>query len=226
MRTLLILLFSLVFLQSCKKDAPKQPGSADLVEPAQNEPCTPVRSINANNSEVRFRWQPTDHTDSYVLHITNLLTDKTEEENVFTTTANITLAKGAPYSWFVVSKNNEVLETSTSAIWSFYNPGSQTNHVPFPASVINPTQGSTVANNKQNQVTLQWSGNDLDDDIEEYEIYFSEENPPTVLAAIVDGDETSLAVTVLSKKLYYWRIITIDAQGNSSDTGVLEFRVN
>jgi hypothetical protein len=96
--------------------------------------------------------------------------------------------------------------------------------VPFPAEIIAPISGSYVFKDINNEVTLKWSGADADNDIESYEIYFSTENPPEILTATTNANTTEQKVNVVSQTVYYWRVITRDNEGNTSDTGVLDFR--
>ena len=97
--------------------------------------------------------------------------------------------------------------------------------MPFPAVIIAPGPGSVVFEDVNNEIELQWSGTDLDGDIESYDIYFSTENPPNVLIATSRANETSLKVSVISGTVYYWKVITRDTEGNMSDTGTFDFKV-
>lgn len=124
----------------------------------------------------------------------------------------------------VISKNSKTTTEPSSESWYFYSPGSQTNYVPFPAEIIAPISGSYVFKDINNEVTLKWSGADADNDIESFEIYFSTENPPQTLVATANASTTEEKVSVVSKTVYYWRVITKDREGNASDTGVLDFR--
>lgn len=225
MRLFSFILLGMVLLSGCKKDPPNPPGKAVLTEPANNSECTPVQSSSGNNSVVRFRWQPGNYTDSYELEVKNLLDGSIINRNPKVATETIPLQKGTPYSWFVISKNSQTNETATSATYLFYNPGKQTDHVPFPAEIIAPEPGATVFKDMNNDIILRWLATDIDDDIESYNIYFSPENPPNVLIASPAANDRTQRVGVISDTVYYWRVVTIDAQGNSSDTGILDFKV-
>lgn len=225
MRLFFSILLGMMLLSGCKKDPPNPPGKAFLSEPAKNSECTPVQSTSGTSSIVRFRWQPGDYSDSYEVVVRNLSTGAAIERVSDGTMITIPLEKGMPYSWFVVSKNGKTSESATSPTWLFYNPGSRIDHVPFPAEIFAPQPGATAFKDVNNQVTLEWSATDIDNDIESYEIYFSKENPPNVLIASPSADETLQKVSVISETVYYWRVITTDALGNTSDTGVLDFKV-
>lgn len=225
MRLLSFIFLGMMLLSGCKKDPPNPPGKAVLTEPAKNSECTPVQSSSGNSSLVRFRWQPGDYSESYEVVVRNLSTGNTIDRVAEGSAITIPLEKGTPYSWFVISKNTRTNETATSATWLFYNPGSQTDHVPFPAEIIAPEPGATVFKDINNQIELRWSATDIDNDIESYNIYLSTENPPNTLIASTGFDETSQKVGVSSDTVYYWRVVTTDALGNTSDTGVLDFKV-
>ncbi len=225
MRLLSFIFLGMTLLLGCKKDPPNPPEKAVLIEPAKNSECTPVESSSGINSVVRFRWQPGDYSESYEAIVKNLSTGNAINRIVEGSTITIPLEKGMPYSWFVRSTNTQTNETATSETWLFYNPGSQTDHVPFPAEIIAPEPGATVFKDVNNQVSLQWSATDIDNDIESYALYFSTENPPNVLIVSPGLNQTSQKVDVISGTIYYWRVFTSDALGNTSDTGILDFKV-
>jgi hypothetical protein len=73
------------------------------------------------------------------------------------------------------------------------------------------------------EITLKWTANDLDNDITGYDVYFGTDSVPVIYAN--DMDDNELIVSVVSDTIYYWRIITNDSLGNTSDTGVYQFRI-
>ena len=77
--------------------------------------------------------------------------------------------------------------------------------------------------NSTNQITLQWNGNDVDNDITAYDIYFSSSNPPILDVSSITENE--LTVSVSPGTIYYWKVLTYDSAGNSSDSGVYQFRI-
>jgi hypothetical protein len=225
MRAISFFFLGIVLLMGCKKDPLYPPCKAVLIEPTRNSECTPVETSNGNSNEVRFRWQPANHTDIYELRVTNLATNAVQTKSTMQTTETMLLQKGTPFSWTVITKNSQTDSNVSSETWSFYNPGSQTSYVPFPAEIVMPRPGATVFLDINNEIELQWSAADIDNDITGYEIYFSDETPPEVLIAAPDVNETSLKVDAVSGTVYYWKVVTKDAEGNASDTGVLDFKV-
>jgi hypothetical protein len=114
---------------------------------------------------------------------------------------------------------------ATSETWLFYNAGSETTYAPFPAQIVNPTSGSTVQKDIANEVYLEWSGADVDNDIDSFEVFFSEVNPPSTSVGITNSTTMELPVGVESGTVYYWRVLTTDLEGNTSDSGVFDFKV-
>ncbi len=225
MKLFYLLLAGTIFLAGCKKDLPEPPGMAWLEEPVKNSECTPVQSSDGIINVVRFAWKPADHTEIYELRVTDLTTNTVRTISTTKTTETLPLPIGTAFSWTVISKNSQTTLNVPSATWLFFNPGSQTQHAPFPAEILSPKMGSTVFKDIDNEIELQWSGADIDNDIEGYKIYFETETPPKVLIASPGTNETSRKVSVVSGTVYYWKVITTDSEGNLSDTGVLDFRV-
>jgi len=193
-----------------------------LQAPANDEVCLTGVSVNVTQSEVAFSWNISQHTDSYNAVVKNLNSGQSSNYNTNTNDTSITLNKGEPYSWYVVSKSNSVSQTAQSDTWKFYLAGDGTiNYAPFPASIVHPTPGSTV-----NGVTtyLKWEGNDVDNDIASYDVYLDQTDGTSLIGNSAIQQIENVAVT--SGKTYYWKVITKDDQANSSDSGVFSFKVN
>ncbi len=219
------LLMMLLFLFGCGgKDAPRAPESSMLVFPLKDSECTTGVSLSSSTSEVEFQWQASDFTETYQIRVTNLVTNVSQNMSTSATSLKLPLEKGAPYSWFITSKNTNVTETATSEIWRFYNAGFQTTYAPFPAEIISPKSGASVLRSANNEVELNWSGADVDNDIISYEVYFSINNPPETLVFSPFANDTDVNVTVAADTVYYWSIKTLDSEGNTSDSGVYQFK--
>ena len=226
MRFFSIVLIVMFLAVGCKKKkAPLPPESVLLVFPEQNSECTTGVSINDLKSEVEFRWTAANNTQSYELQITNLNTNATQNTVTSSLVAKLTIDKGVPYSWKVISKNNEVAQTASSATWRFYNAGVLTTHPPFPPEIIAPELAESIFKDINNETTLDWKGADVDNDITEYEVYFSTETPPLTLIGTKSSTDTSHKVSVSSNTVYYWRIVAIDSEGNTADSGIYDFKV-
>ena len=199
------MLFGVLLIGCSKKSDPKPPVAATLVFPNKDSECTTGRDLSETTSEIEFKWMASDHTESYELRVTNLNTGITQTMN--------TNAISAKFS-----------DVATSSTWHFYNAGYLTTHAPFPAQLVNPQNGASLFKDINNEVTLEWSAADVDNDIIGFELYFSTENPPLDLIAFTTSTKRSQVVGVSSNTTYYWRVITNDAEGNSSNSGVFTFK--
>ncbi len=222
MRFLKLLVFTILIV-GCKKD-PEPPRAVTLVTPEKNAECNPIETLAGNNSVVQFSWQAGANASSYELRVTNLNTNQTQTATTSGLSETLTIANAAPFSWSVVSKNNDVAETATSETWFFFNPGALISYAPFPAEILQPLPGGQAFKDANNEILLEWAGADLDNDIQEYEVYFGTENPPTVLITEPLSILTTKKVAVISNTAYYWRVVTRDSEGNVSDTDVVSFK--
>ncbi|AKA35308.1 hypothetical protein [Flagellimonas lutaonensis] len=223
-----IFLWIVAILVGCGSDdnaPPPIPEGAILVFPLENSECTTGQPVNETLSRVTFEWQPSANTDLYTLSVVNLNTNTPQTLTTVATSASLSIEKGAPFSWSVTSTNTDSDLTASSESWLFYNAGSQTTYAPFPAQIIAPKSGQTIIADALSQVTLEWSGADVENDIDVFEVYFSEQNPPLTLLGTLNNDESTMDVGVVSGTTYYWKVITKDAEGNTSDSGVYDFKV-
>ena len=217
----------LVLLISCGGDdgPPPAPQGAQLVFPEENSECTTGTDINQNSTQITFRWMASNNTDRYTLSVVNLETNVPQNISTASTSASLTISKGTPYAWSVESRNAESEQVASSPTWLFYNAGSQTTYAPFPAQLVNPRSGATVQKDLANEVLLEWSGADVDGDIESFELFFSESNPPTTSVGLTNATTMEFPVGVESGTVYYWQVVATDLQGNTSVSGVFDFRV-
>jgi hypothetical protein len=218
----------LVFiLSTCgeKASEPPTPFAPILNVPLKDEVCLTGKVISDSESTVEFKWSAAGYAENYELSIKNLLTSAITTHTTSATNIVLTLMRNTPYSWFVTSKSSKSPTTAVSPTWKFYNSGlGATSYPPYPAEIISPTLGQkvTAVNGK---LTLQWRGLDTDNDIVNYDVYFGTSNAPGILQSKLS--ETSLAnVAVNPATTYYWKVITRDAKGNTSDSGTFQFITN
>lgn len=215
----------MLFLTGCSgsKDAPiPSPSKAALSYPSQNAACYSGTVLSTTQSSVTFSWTASENTDSYELDVKNLLTNTTNTYSATTFQLSITLLRNTPYSWYVVSKSGKSTTTTQSDTWRFYNAGLGTvSHSPFPADIVAPGFGQNIA---AGTVNLAWTGSDVDGDIVGYDIYFGTTTTPALLKSN-NTDQFLNNVTVTSNTGYYWKVITKDSQGNTSDSGLFQFFV-
>tara|TARA_R110002051_G_scaffold644_1_gene3191 strand:+ start:2402 stop:3115 length:714 start_codon:yes stop_codon:yes gene_type:complete len=199
------------------------PLATTLIFPENNKECTEGEVRNETQSIVNFQWNNSENTDSYEVNLKNLNNNNISKTNSNTNSVNITLQRGVPYEWFVVSKAAGTNITANSSVWKFYNQGiGIENYAPFPAEAVNPKRGANLS--PSTSVTLEWLGSDIDNDIIGYEILFDTNSTPnTVLGTTT---ETTMDATVISNQIYYWRVTTIDSRNNSSTSEIFQFRIN
>jgi hypothetical protein len=67
----------------------------------------------------------------------------------------------------------------------------------------------------------------VDGDLNSFEVYL-DQTDGTTLNQTLDYQENQiqLEVVVENNKVYYWKIVTIDTNGNQSSSGVYSFRTN
>lgn len=193
-----------------------------LVFPYEGSLCNEGINLTPTESTVFFEWEANEDADGYTLIIENL----TSAEIITTKTTEIkmaiTIKRSTPYSWYVVSDSGALVEDEKSETWQFYNaaPGVEF-YAPFPASINTPAMAASVPTAAN--VILNWTGSDVDNDIASYDVYFGTNSPPALHTSDVTTSE--LSVSIISGTIYYWKVITKDEEGNSSDSGVYQFKV-
>lgn len=194
-------------------------GSVTLYFPQENMLCNIGSNVTPTESTVYFEWEA-NGSDNYRITVQNLLTGTSIQEETTSDIIPIVLQRATPYKWFIVSvKGAKTVQSST---WQFYNsgPGVQS-YAPFPAVIVAPDMAASLA--ATNSVTLQWTGSDVDNDIAGYDVYFGTNENPDIHVSDISANQTIVAV--VSNTIYYWKIITKDSLGNTSDSGIFQFIV-
>jgi len=204
------------------------PTAAALTLPANNTVCYEGANISSLTSDVSFSWAAAKDTEIYDLVVTNLntLTNTTKSVNS-ENKATVTLYKGTPYRWQVISKSNKSKETASSEVWKFYLAGDgASTFAPFPAVMIAPVSGASVTPNA-GKVNLIWSGADPDSKVLSYEIYIDTDQAKVLNRLVAPSATTSsnLWVNVMPGTVYYWSVKSSDGI-LSSYTIPYSFRVN
>lgn len=230
MRLIIVVMICGVLLIGCgKKDQqPSEvlaPAKSTLILPAQNSACITGAEVSVTESAVTFNWLKADNTDSYDVSVKNLQDGSVFEKTVNTNSADFTLKKNTPYSWHVTSKANGTTATAVSDTWRFYNTGpGVTSFAPFPATIINPLYNEALSS-QTGKVTLSWEGSDIDDDIKFYTVYLGTDRNALPILKEGIADMFFKNVSVVIKTTYYWKVITTDSRGNTSDSGLYQFKI-
>ena len=194
---------------------PQKPQKAVLSKPENNTECLEVDAV-------KFEWNTAQNTNSYTLNVKNLIDiNKVYTVTTTSTSAEITLEKGLPYSWQIISTNSTSF-VAESDKWKFYLSGEPLkNHAPFPAEIVAPSPGASV---NTGSVQLSWTFSDIDsNDTHSFDLYIDKEDASTLLAR--NWGATKRTISITDPGTYYWRIVTKDNHGASSDSGISSFIV-
>lgn len=231
MRYLLVLILLCTIGWSCEKSSSpepvKNPAKAMLLFPAQNEACTTGTIISNTQSTIEFKWNKSENTDSYDLVLKNLETgtSTTHPAAAASSQLTVTLLRNTPYSWYIISKSASGGTSAQSEVWKFYNAGpASVFYAPFPADGMVPLMGASVTATG-GKITLDWNGSDADNDIVSYYVYLGTTTAPALLSGNL-ANSILADVSVTSNTTYYWKVVTKDSKGNTSDSGMYQFRVN
>ncbi len=224
-----ISLYLIIIVSSCSSEqddtamtSEPAPAAAALIFPENNTECNEGTVINETETDVLFQWQEATNASSYILQITNLNDGTSRNISTLSNEFLIRVLRGTPYSWSVKSLASGTTQTTESEVWKFYNAGlPQESHPPFPAEAVSPQSGASV---NEGVVNLQWEATDIDNDIASYTMYLDTVNPPA--NEIGSTSNTNTNSTVTSGEVYYWKVVTIDQNGNTSNSQIFEFSVN
>ena len=202
------------------------PTASALSFPEDDKVCQEGTSVSDTESSVNFQWEASENTTSYDLIINDIEAETSVTYSDITdANKDATLVTARSYSWQIVSKSDETSTTATSELWQFYLAGDgEENYAPYPANIIAPASGSTVTPTN-GLVTLQWSGEDPDEDTLTYTVYIDTVDGLQDTNGTITGlTETETTYEVTSGSVYYWRVKSSDGQ-SSSFTQVFSFRV-
>ncbi len=223
-------LFVISMISSCSNEEDQisglEPGKTItptlLIFPLNNTECNEGKIVSETETEVLFQWEATENTSSYILGVKNLNTGISRDLSTISNEFLIRVERGTPYSWTVKSKGQGSNEVAESDVWKFYNAGLPVeSHPPFPAEAVSPKIGTSI---EAGAVLLEWEATDVDDDISFYTILLDTANPP--IDASASSSANSLNVTVDSGNVYYWKVVTTDEFGNTSDSPIFQFAAN
>mgnify|MGYP005622603431 CR=1 FL=1 len=88
---------------------PPAPAASTLSTPAKDTECL-------DGENVEFKWSASNNTDSYDIFVKNLLTNAVVSQTTSENTVTITLEKGNPYSWYIISVSYTHLTLPTKIV--------------------------------------------------------------------------------------------------------------
>ena len=225
-QNILSIALMIALLAGCSKDdpSPKAPGPVTLVFPEDNSLCVTGISQGPTTSLVRFSWEAAEDADSYEFQLIPLGSGGVQRQVTTRLSLDVVLDKGAPYSWQVTALNQESREETSSEVWQFFNAGSTLTYPPFPARLLEPGSGASVFPDGNGQLFLVWEPSDPDNDLAEIEVYFGTDPDGLSLEETLCCTEDRLQVSVTSGTVYYWQVLSRDAEGNTSLSAINSFR--
>ncbi|WP_340156790.1 hypothetical protein [uncultured Maribacter sp.] len=184
----------------------KELGSFNLIYPDNNLICTEGEDNGTDGVNIEFQWSASSNATSYDLEITNQENNSTDSRTVNANSLEVGLPKGTQFSWKVTA----ILEDKSLAsdTWNFYSEGTSTeNFAPFPAEI-------TVSENNDGTVTVSWIGEDLDNDIVNYDVYIGVFGNLELILENTTNLNTNYSIT--SGEQYHVQVISKDSNDNTS----------
>jgi hypothetical protein len=226
----LITLVSLLMISSCKEDStPTTPGGiGTTTNHPPDTPSNPFPALGQNNVPyglINLTWDCSDPDSGDALTY-NVYKGSTSlptvlvAQNIIDKMLQINTGPLEPVYWKVVARDNHG-DSTAGSIWNFIT-GSTTNHPPDSARNPYPPNGAT--NIPHGDVTLSWTCTDPDQgDTLTYNIYVSTISPP--LAQVAQNHPTTSFVINVPSGSRYWRIVSKDNHGDSTQGFIWNFRV-
>lgn len=226
MRVVCVVFLSLSLFFGCSKDrGPSVPRQVTLLYPENNSECITGVSLSENTSEVTFLWEASKPAAEYRIEIFQLGKGLFDRTVTIVPEVSFLLDKGKAYSWQVTAFNALGEGSPVSESWQFYNSGAQRSYPPFPAVLQAPVSGASVYPDANGAITFRWSSADADNDLTEIEIFIGTDTESMHSASFMTSQQTSFSVVLDSGIRYFWEVLCRDAQGNTSRSGVYDFRV-
>ncbi|MBP6754860.1 MAG: hypothetical protein KA210_01835 [Bacteroidia bacterium] len=198
------------------------PTTPNLASPTNGKLCI--------NNTVDFQWEAATDAEkdaiSYQIQIAtdNLFTKIIKTVEGSSTSQTIALEKGIAYYWRVKAVDSKNLSGSYSTTFNFYTEAVvQANHLPFLPEIVAPGFSASI---NAGTTTLKWSATDTDvSDVLTYDVYFGLDTPPT--AKVIDNKtSTSVDVTTIALKRYYWKVVVKDNKGGQTIGQIWNFKTN
>ena len=188
------------------EETEKELGAFNLVFPENNLICTEGEDNGTDGLSIEFQWSGSTNATSYELEITNQETNSTDTRTVTTTSLAIGLPKGTQFSWAVTAILGA--KTLASDSWNFYSEGTSTeNFAPFPAEI-------SVSDNGDGTVNVYWVGEDLDDDLVNYDVHIGTSGNLELILENTTNENTTYNFT--AGEQYIVQIVSKDSNDNTS----------
>lgn len=188
------------------EETEKELGAFNLVFPENNLICTEGEDNGIDGVSIEFQWSGSTNATSYEIKITNQETNSTDTRTVTTTSLAVGLPKGTQFSWAVTAILGS--KTLVSDSWNFYSEGTSTeNFAPFPAEI-------SVSDNGNGSVTISWIGEDLDDDLVNYDVHIGTSDNLELILENTTNESTNYNIT--AGEQYIVQVVSKDSNNNTS----------
>ena len=225
-----IILLAILMVACSKKseEVNTPPTVSNYIAPPNNKTCVGEAMSNSDKIQVRFEWEPfkdaQDATLTYSVRVTQkLYMSDIGRKEVNTNSVTFELKRGYEYLWEVTATDRKG-ESVTGPSWTFQTPAYMNdNHLPYPATLVSPTNGQTVTANQS--IPLKWEGSDPDDGETSklrYDIYLGKTHNPE---KIKEGHPSTTYYVSLSKGVYYWKVVSRDPRNGASSSQLYQLNV-
>ncbi|MDF4201980.1 hypothetical protein PXD56_03380 [Maribacter sp. SA7] len=188
------------------EETEKELGAFNLEFPENNLICTEGEDNGTDGISIEFQWSASTNATSYELEITNQENNTIDKRTVTTTALAVGLPKGTQFSWGVTAILGS--KTLASDSWNFYSEGTSTeNFAPFPAEI-------SISDNGDGTVTVSWVGEDLDDDLVNYDVYIGTSGNLELILENTTNESTYYNIT--AGEQYIVQIVSKDSNDNTS----------
>ena len=212
----LLTIFSLLTIQSCKKESPVKPTNYIAAMPDVPSPVADgVVPFTGTGQAINLTWTgAATNAISWDVYFGTKSSPALAASGVTSNAYTATVNKGGTYYWQVVTTDANNVE-SDSPVWSF-EVNSNPNVPGTPVPALNALKVSC-------NPTIRWSATDPEGDALTYDLYLgTTATPPPYSTGLAD---TSLAITATLKPntIYYWSVVAHDPFGGVSTSPVWKF---
>ncbi|HEY5138317.1 MAG TPA: hypothetical protein VIJ25_03225, partial [Methylococcales bacterium] len=195
----LLTIFSLLTIQSCKKESPVKPTNYIAAMPDAPSPVADaVVPFTGTGQAINLTWTgAATNAISWDVYFGTKSSPALAASGVTSNAYTATVNKGGTYYWQVVTTDANNVE-SDSPVWSF-EVNSNPNVPGTPVPALNALKVSC-------NPTIRWSATDPEGDALTYDLYLgTTATPPPYSTGLAD---TSLAITATLKPntIYYWSV--------------------
>lgn len=216
---MLLVLTSILALQSCKKTSTIEPVTFVAAMPATPAPVnSAIIAFTGTSQTVNLSWAGTSSSAStWTVYFGKTSSPAQVATNVSTNTYTANVGpNGGLFYWQVVATDANNITTS-SAVWSF-----DVNSNPGATNLVLP---ATNAIGVGVTPTLKWNKPvDPQGDALTYDVYLSTATTPITIVKSASTDTTFTVSPALSATTdYYWKVVTKDPYGGQSVSPIWKF---